>query len=415
MEDPTSALFPLLTKSPNHQDIYGLLPVKEENSADAKQPITSGQSPDFINQVHNNGTFLKFGDLGHVGESSPPFADSASSAQTMSRSSTGRRKARSKSQLGSQRSITTKRDVAVGGDGDDDEGNYRVARDNGEDDRRRASALYGYGAMDTTIRRLNLPKVLPHLPHQDVPAEATAPSGVDLTGPKTSASNFVPSDQHSPIYTIPYAGLTTGVDSGERSTPISRNERHPRQTMESPPASTVPLSADTKKQLGKSRRKYTAGGGPATSGGSSEAVLLSSPTSTIVKTNLPQTVVVAPHPRANRVAASSPTSGLLHQQQQPEPCLVIRPGPRQTCQSTSAASTAGGPAGVSGYDSATNDNETSYPSATADVILRRPRQQDASTNNPTRPANRNSRSWYAQYSQSFISQSIDQESDKNDN
>lgn len=416
MEDPTSALFPLLTKSPNHQDIYGLLPVKEENSADAKQPITSGQSPDFINQVHNNGTFLKFGDLGHVGESSPPFADSASSAQTMSRSSTGRRKARSKSQLGSQRSITTKRDVAVGGDGDDDdEGNYRVAPDNGEDDRRRASALYGYGAMDTTIRRLNLPKVLPDLPHQDVPAEATAPSGVDLTGPKTSASNFVPSDQHSPIYTIPYAGLTTGVDSGERSTPISRNERHPRQTMESPPASTVPLSADTKKQLGKSRRKYTAGGGPGTSGGSSEAVLLSSPTSTIVKTNLPQTVVVAPHPRANRVAASSPTSGLLHQQQQPEPCLVIRPGPRQTCQSTSAASTAGGPAGVSGYDSATNDNETSYPSATADVILRRPRQQDASTNNPTRPANRNSRSWYAQYSQSFISQSIDQESDKNDN
>jgi hypothetical protein len=402
IEDPASALFPLLTKSTNHPDIYGmvLLPVKEENSAEQKQQIRSGQSPHFINQVHNNDTFLKFGDLGHVGESSPPFADSASSAQTISRSSTGRRKARSKSQLGSQRSITTKRDVAVG----DDEGNYRcVALDN-EDDDRRSSALYGYSAMDTTIRRLNLPKVLPDLPHQDVPVEATASSGVDLTGTKTNSSNTnalpVPSD-HSPIYTIPYAGLPRGVDSvtiHEQSTPINRNERRQRQTMESPSASAIPLS-ETKKQLNKSRRKYA--------GGVGEAVV-ASPTSTIVKTNLPQTVVVAPHPRANRVTASSPTFGL--QPQQPEPCLVIRPGPRQTCQSTTA-STAGGP-GVSGFDSATNDNE-SYPSATSDVILRRPRQQDASTN--SRPANRNSRSWYAQYSQSFISQSIDQESDKNDN
>uniref|UniRef100_A0A0P6GKJ8 Neuroligin-4, Y-linked n=1 Tax=Daphnia magna TaxID=35525 RepID=A0A0P6GKJ8_9CRUS len=392
-EDPTSALFPLLTKSAKTSDIYGLLPVQEENTAGEKQRIQTGQSSDMAGQIHDNGSFFKFGNLGHVGESSPPFADSASSAHTVSRSSVGRRKARSKSQLGSQRSITTKRDVAVGDD--DDDGNYRVALDNEED--RRSSAVYGCGTMDT-IRRLNLPKVLPDLPLQDVPAGAIASSSAPFTMGKTNLSNVAPSDR-SPPCTIPHAGLQTSVVSMERSALVNKNQCQPT---ESPSASAAPYS-DVKKQS-KSRRKHP-DNVPSTM--SSEAVCtLSSPTSTIVKTNLPQTVVVAPHPRATAAHSSTAIRGATPSStQQPEPCLVVRPGPRQPATTMTRGH------GGNNYDSVANDKES--PSATGDVVLRRPRQQDASAS--SRPASRNSRSWYAQYSQSFISQSIDQESDKNDN
>lgn len=389
-EDPTSALFPQLTKSTKASDIYGLLPVQEENTVGQKQRIKAKQSPDLI---HDNGSFLKFGDLGNVGERSPPFADSASSAHTVSRSSTGRRKARSKSQLGSQRSITTKRDVAVGDDEDD--GNFGVSLDNQDD--RRSSAVYGHGTMDT-IRRLNLPKVLPDLPLQDVPGGATASSGVPHTVQKMNFSNVTSSDRS---HTMPYAGLPTSVDSVERSGPMNK---HQCQSMESPPASAV-LFVDVKKQP-KSRRKHPDN---VTSAISGEAVSsLSSPTSMIVKTNLPQTVVVAPHPRATAAHTSMATRGATTSpaaisQQQLEPCLVVRPGPRQPATAMTR--------GHGGYNCESTANDEP-PSATGEVVLRRPLQHDASI---SRPASRNSRSWYAQYSQSFISQSIDQESDKNDN
>ncbi|XP_057369903.1 neuroligin-4, X-linked-like isoform X2 [Daphnia carinata] len=392
-EDSASALFPLLTKSAKTSDIYGLLPVQEENTAGEKQRIKTGQSSDLVSQTHDNGSFLKFGDLGHVGESSPPFADSASSARTVSRSSMGRRKARSKSQLGSQRSITTKRDVAVGDDEDD--GSYRVALDNEED--RRSSAVYGCGTMDT-IRRLNLPKVLPDLPLQDVPAGATASSSVPFTMGKSNLSNIALPDR-SPPYTIPHAGLQTSVDSVERSALLNKNQCQAG----GPPSASAPPYSDVKKQS-KSRRKQP-DNVPSTM--SSEAVCtLSSPTSTIVKTNLPQTVVVAPHPRATVAHSSTANRSVTPSStQQPEPCLVVRPGPRQPTITMTRSH------GGNNYESVANDTES--PSATGDVVLRRPRQQEASTS--SRPASRNSRSWYAQYSQSFISQSIDQESDKNDN
>lgn len=87
--------------------------------------------------------------------------------------------------------------------------------------------------------------------------------------------------------------------------------------------------------------------------------------SLIVKGNFPHTLVLAPHPRTG---LSTATKAPPPSSAEPEPCLIVRPG-RRAQQATGERA-----------------------------------RSDASS--------RNSRSWYAQYSQSFISQSIDQDSDE---
>lgn len=340
VDDPTSLLFPQLTKSSKASDIYGLVPVKEE-SGQVAQPKTSQKG-------HQKGT--------QSVESSLPFADASSSALTATRSTTGRhRKPRSKSQLSLQRSIT-KRDVAVGDDDFDQElGNssYRIIPNNNdggpmsavfsEDERNRSSA-YGYGTMDT-IRRLNLPKVLPDLPHQDAPTDPLAPIYTTPYSPETTTNKRQSIDFDAKQRSCHYPGSESRADSVvyDRSNPVACGS------------------------------------------------------SSIVKTNLPQTLVLAPRPRAtgpNKATKPTSLSSSHYNAPEPEPCLVIRPGPRSHH-----------PPGTTGeVDPATKSDV---------VVLRRSNQRDASTGS-SRPASRNSRSWYAQYSQSFISQSIDQESDTNE-
>ena len=372
------AMFPLLTKSNKASDIRGLVPVTEEVGVDHPKTGRNVSAPEFYRTVEK--------------ESKATGPDGrADSAQTTSRTSTGRRKPRTKSQLSLQRSIT-KRDVAVGGS--DDEGDYQANDVVGEspagEERRLSSSAYA--TLDTTtIRRLNLPKVLPDLPFQDVPAGAT------ISSKRTNA----PSNSSSPIYTIPSGGLGTCVDSGERH--ASKNRPHQRQS-ESPLTST---GSDAKQQL-QGRRQYL--GNPiavageasvAASTGASTAGEESATTSSaaVVKTNLPQTLVVAPHPRAmtarratgqhNNVTTAAPLA-------EPEPCLVIRPGPARQQQPRAAAAGGG------------SDCDETDSSAARDVVQLR-HQTNKQGQGASRPASRNSRSWYAQYSQSFISQSVDQQ------
>ena len=81
---------------------------------------------------------------------------------------------------------------------------------------------------------------------------------------------------------------------------------------------------------------------------------------------------------------------------EPEPCLVIRPGPARQQQPRAAAAGGG------------SDCDETDSSAARDVVQLR-HQTNKQGQGASRPASRNSRSWYAQYSQSFISQSVDQQ------
>ena len=203
---------------------------------------------------------------------------------SLRRSSTARRKSKVKSH-------PPRRDVGVG------DGNVTE-----EDDQ---DPPTGGGTMDT-IRRLNLPKVLPDFP----------------------------GDQNSPVYTMP----------------AGRQQRAPPQY----------------------------------------EVAKSLPVSTIYKSNLPQKMVVAPHPRLARTIPPK-----MNTESVEEPELTIRPGPRPEGSSSHLTQTCPPQVDVSG----------------ADVVLRRQKQLVGCrpTSSSSNSSNRNSRSWYAQYSQSFISKSIEQE------
>lgn len=384
-EDLATVMFPQLTKSSKASDIHGLVPVKEEAVDHQKQPGRNVSAPEFHHKV------IVEKESKATGPDGP--ANSVSSAGNTTTSRTGRRKPRSKSQLSLQRSIT-KRDVAVGGDDDDGDCNYRVTLGEedptpnsfGEDERRLSTSAYA--TMDT-IRRLNLPKVLPDLPHQDVPTGALVVS--------TKRANANPSSGSTPIYATP---SDARVDSDER---LASTNRRWRQSLVEPPDS------EAKQQLHPARRQYS-DVSTAEAGGDSAG----SPSSAVVKTNLPhQTLVLAPHPRAagggtttttSRTTSTGPHYNATAPLAEPEPCFVVRPGPRHHHRPAGTA------AGGSDYDE--TDSSTAGP---ADVVLRRPKQQQSvGVGGTTRPANRNSRSWYAQYSQSFISQSVDQESDANE-
>ena len=237
LDDDPCSMFPQLAKSNKATDIYGLMviPSKEESSQQQQEVVVIEQVP-----------------------RSDSAAGSVSTAGTLGR----RRKARSRS--------ITKRDVAVG---DDDEGN----RDSWAAPASLAENV-SPGPNAETIRRLNLPKVLPDFP----PPPADEMSGT-----------------------------------------LSRSSR-----------------------------------------------------GSILKTNLPQTLVVAPHPRLTSSSSSSqPSPSPTTSVSVPEPSLVVRPGVARS-------------------------------SDQPDVVLRRPVSgRPASING----SNRNSRSWYPQYSQSLMSQSIDLE------
>lgn len=379
VDDPATVFFPQLTKSSKASDIYSLLPVKEESAGiepqQQRQRSTKAGKTSIGTTTKESGNESGSASGPVAGGSSLPYMDSTSSAPTVGRSSTtGRRKPRNKSQLSLQRSIT-KKDVAVGDDDEptnsDPSATAPVASACLADNVSLMSSIYGYGTMDT-IRRLNYPKVLPDLPQQETPVIRSG------------------SPPSSPIYTTPYAALPANVNftkSDEKGASTSGRQQRRRST-------ELPVG-DATEQLARrhySPRDTTAGSGSASS--------------TIVKTNLPQTLVLAPHPRATGISSSKAPSSHPHHHSvavstcQPEPCLVIRPGPRQQHVQT------GTPDCPSGYDS----NE---PPSSTDAVLRRSNPNGANSTS-ARPANRNSRSWYAQYSQSFISQSIDQESDANE-
>ena len=121
------------------------------------------------------------------------------------------------------------------------------------------------------------------------------------------------------------------------------------------------------------------------------------PTSTIYKSNLPQKMVVAPHPRLSRAIPAA----RINTECVEEPELTVRPGPqagRPEASSSCLPQTCSPLVGASSVD----------------VVLRRNKEppgcRPLSSNSSN--SNRNSRSWYAQYSQSFISKSTEQESDE---
>lgn len=106
------------------------------------------------------------------------------------------------------------------------------------------------------------------------------------------------------------------------------------------------------------------------------------PNSSIVKTNLPSTLVVAPHPR-HMMTSPSATSASSVPSSVPEPGIVVRPG---VLAATSRS------------------NSTDQP----DIVMLRCDPPSSSGVVQRAPSNRNSRSWYAQYSQSLMSQSMDE-------
>lgn len=296
--EPSSILFPMLTKSTKATDIYGLLPLKEEGGPQSQKETAMIE-----------------------------VAPSESTTSTIGR----RRKTRSRSQSSLHRRSIAKRDVAVGDDDDggdqflDDatgatrnEFSRRESLQNEEDNRLSAN----YSAPLDTIRRLSYPKVLPDLPRQR--------QDVDQV--------YSPSDTDRVVYSIP----------STRTAPHSRGSYYRPNQM--------------------------------------DATTTTTPSSSILKTNLPQTLVVAPHPRSSILVKSSSSGSSSPPTSVPEPSLVVRPG-------------------VSAV--AARQAELGQP----DVVVRR--SSDASGSQQRPPSVRNSRQWYAQYSQSLKSQtSVDQPSDQ---
>jgi len=295
--EPSSILFPMLTKSTKATDIYGLLPLKEEGGLQQSQKETA------MIEV----------------------APSETTTSTIGR----RRKTRSRSQSSLHRRSIAKRDVAVG---DDDDGGDQFLGDatpnefprresiqNEEDNRFSAN----YSAPLDTIRRLSYPKVLPDFPRQR--------QDVDQV--------------HSPPNT----------DRVVYSIPSTRTASHLRGSCYRP------------NQM--------------------DATTTTTPSSSILKTNLPQTLVVAPHPRSSILVKSSSSGSSSPATSVPEPSLIVRPG-------VSAVAARQAELGQS------------------DVVVRRSSDDSGAQQRP--PSVRNSRQWYAQYSQSLKSQaSIDQPSDQN--
>lgn len=242
-ESADGPMFPQLTKSSKAPDIYGLMvPLKEEGGSQQQEVA-------LIEPVPRAGS-----------------AASASTTGTMSR----RRKARSRS--------VSKRDVAVGDDEEENDGQQRESLMMASDPQ--TSSTYS----TDTIRRLNLPKVLP-----DWPSEPGATDCEDGGGPQV------------------------------------RRPAYRDSLLKTPPS---------------------------------------------------QTVVVAPHPRQS--------SNLSTTVSVPEPSLIVRPGVSRSPAPSSE-----------------------HP---PDVVVRRSSARPLSSSNGGGGGNRSSRSWYAQYSQSFMSQSIDEPS-----
>lgn len=275
--DPSS-VSKLSIKSSKEPDSSILVTLKEEKHLKDKESMKS--SVTFASKKKSTATIGTDTDqpITCIGPVNVP-------SSSLRRSSTARRKSRAKSH-------PSRRDIGVGED--------NVTKEEGDQDSPSG------GTMDT-IRRLNLPKVLPDLP----------------------------SDQINTVY----------------ATPVDRQQRPPSQ--------------------------YD--------------VVNSPPLSTIYKSNLPQKMVVAPHPR---LARTIPTTR-VNTEPVEEPELTVRPGPRLETSSGYSSQVCSPQVGASGTD----------------VVLRRPKQSAGfrPASNNSNSSNRNSRSWYAQYSQSFISKSIDQE------
>lgn len=429
-DDPAATLFPQLTKSNKASDIYGLVPVKEENAAEPRPQHVQGP----VQSVSPAATVMgSTAAPGHhvIGQNSDgPGLMMMDSASTPSRTSTGRRKARTKSQSSLHKSIT-KRDVAVGDD-DDDGIDYKVYINNDEpaaladvSENEQRSSAYGYGAMDT-IRRLNLPKVLPDLPHQDTGATpTTATAAIVLARPSP------PNNSSVPICTPAYARLPLTY-SGSSEQVTQPGSRYRRQSVESPAncaggssprASFQPVSPSGHYCLGKAIQPFRS----ESIHSNEDSVPSDAPPPTVlVKSTLAQPLVLAPHPRTtgplSSTATRSPTSCSSSPYTTPtllpeaeSSCVLVRSGPQELHQTAA-------PSSERGSVSATSDSPLPATATTGgDVASRRQKQQGvmaspncSSPSAISNPSNRNSRSWYAQYSQSVISQSIDQESDVNE-
>ena len=286
--------------APSHAHSNTLVAVEEENCQ--AQAVTSTSTTSLSHSKKKKSPTSATG--------RPITCITKAPSHSAGRSSKSGRKTRVKSQLLNPASIV-KKDVGVG---DDDV----------DQDQEMELAVQPQSTMDT-IRRLNLPKVLPDLPDQQEQSKRRSDAEKVENVPKVPKVNQVET-----------AGLQPQVAS----------------------AGNAKCAA----------------------------------TSTIYKSNLPTTMVVAPHPRLASGGSHRPVPAAKMNIQMPaeEPQLTVRPGPRSdsSCQ-------------------------TYAPTADVDVVLRRHKNPAAAAARPASSSsingNRNSRSWYAQYSQSFISKSIDQD------
>ena len=339
-EQDQTLLFPLLKKSAKETNVPSLGPVVEETPQLHEDiELSTGDS---MSQYDVAKIRKKNNTVDQETSAIRPGTDET----TTNTLSSGRRKQRTKSQLSLHRPVS-KRDVAVGNDNDDN--SYHDAMD--------------------SIRRLNLPKVLPDFPKQDIKLRSnySAPSSEPLYG--TSSQRAPPP-----------------IDS-EIFAPDKKNKGQSTSAQEPSPLIQFQQSKDANQCLPTAIRTVKQNTQPISSAESiDEKPVVSS--SSIIKTNLPQTMVVARHPRSSHNPVKT-TQPHYNTASVPEPELVVRPGPR-TDTSVGTRST------------------SALPVETADahaVVHRTGNKQE------TRPRSRNSKSWYAQYSQSLISQSIDQESD----
>ena len=392
--DDSSVMFPLLNET--DKNIYQLMRTKfeleQQSQSQPTESISNRRSAAIVEVV--------------------PALDS----RAPSAASTMRRK---------NKKTANKRDVAVG----DDEGDYRASIDIAEEqplavsDSHRGDPIVindegvpnADGAMHT-IRRLNLPKVLPDFPLQEAANSQFHSPGqyATLTGRTRASLVSAPSESDAAsaiVYSVPKTVQQQSKSPGtkqRKKSPGKQQQQQKKKKQSSVQAgggggggpecesSNPTIVADdvTERQQNQIRSKnksmYSTPGSFSSNGGGvgTSAHFANTP------------LVVAPHPRLSHpikalyystaavVAAAAPAS---QSESEPEPCLIVRPGIKQNQQTQEQPTFA-------------NKDD-----AVDEVVVLRQQQQPNSATAGARPGSRNSRSWYAQYSQSFISQSLDQE------
>ena len=317
-------------------------------------------------------------------EAVPAMLESSLASGSASKTSTARRKSRAKSQLSLQRSMN-KRDVAVGNDDDDYATSVDVDVVNQQQEKDDSEPVTRDDTIDNSnsiFRKLNLPKVLPDLapPCQDGPIVVgrTRASLVNTSSPSIDLA-ALPESIHEADAVV-YSNPMTDTKKKIIKSPMAKQSTKDgsKRTHKSQSSAAQVQTADHRQQRSSIQPLYST---PTHGSGSS----------TILKTNFPNTLVVARHPRRgpdhNSTAMATNT---VETEIEPEPCLVVRPGKQKSQQQSTMAP---------------SDDTDTDGGGGGQVILRQSQPRSST-------AARNTRSWYAQYSQSLMSQSsIDQENE----